>query len=211
MSSLPIVVCVVALIGLLLAEKSGWRPGVWLTKPIAAAAYVWAAIEFGALGTPYGRWILLGLTLSFLGDVLLIPKNRRSWFRSGILAFLAGHLAYVGAFFHLPRGWMGLVMGLLLSAALAWFVLGWLGPKLPQGFRRLVVIYVGVICCMVVGAFWAADGSGDWTIALGAALFALSDVSVARDRFVAKAFVNRAWGLPLYFAAQLLLASTVAG
>ena len=93
MSSLPILVCVVALIGLLLAEKSGWRPGVWLTKPIAAAAYVWAAIEWGALGTPYGRWVLLGLTLSFLGDVLLIPKNRRSWFRAGILAFLAGHLA----------------------------------------------------------------------------------------------------------------------
>jgi len=62
----------------------------------------------------------------------------------------------------------------------------------------------------LVTAFGAADGVDRWAIALGAAMFALSDVSVARDRFVAKAFVNRAWGLPLYFAAQLILASTVA-
>jgi hypothetical protein len=38
----------------------------------------------------------------------------------------------------------------------------------------------------------------------------LSDLSVARDRFVAPGFVNRAWGLPTYFAAQLLLAASVA-
>jgi hypothetical protein len=42
-------------------------------------------------------------------------------------------------------------------------------------------------------------------------MFALSDISVARDRFVSKAFANRAWGLPMYFAAQLILASTVSG
>jgi hypothetical protein len=33
---------------------------------------------------------------------------------------------------------------------------------------------------------------------------------VARDRFVSHQFVNRAWGLPLYYAAQLLLATTPA-
>ena len=102
-------------------------------------------------------------------------------------------------------------MGILLAAILAWFVMSWLGPKLPAGFRRLVVIYVAVICSMVVAACAAADGSGVWSIALGSSLFAISDVSVARDRFVAKAFANRAWGLPMYFTAQLILASTVAG
>jgi len=33
---------------------------------------------------------------------------------------------------------------------------------------------------------------------------------VARDRFVRHQFSNRAWGLPLYYAAQLLLATTPA-
>ena len=39
-----------------------------------------------------------------------------------------------------------------------------------------------------------------------AVAFYLSDVSVARDRFVAPGFGNRIWGLPLYYAAQLLFA-----
>ena len=43
----------------------------------------------------------------------------------------------------------------------------------------------------------------------GAVLFAVSDISVARDQFVRPAFINRLWGLPLYYAAQLLLAGSV--
>lgn len=210
MSLLPLFVCAVAVVGLLVAERVQSRLGVWLTKPVAAGAYVWLALGQGALGSLYGRWLLMGLVLCWWGDILLIPKDRRSWFRLGIVSFLAGHLAYIVAFLELPKGWLGLVVGCVLAAALAWFVLGWLGPKLPAGFRRLVVIYVAVICCMLVAALTSADGSGIGSIALGASLFALSDISVARDRFVAKAFVNRAWGLPLYFAAQLILASTVA-
>lgn len=44
----------------------------------------------------------------------------------------------------------------------------------------------------------------------GALAFTASDVSVARDRFVQHGFVNRAWGLPFYYAAQLLIAATPA-
>jgi hypothetical protein len=43
-------------------------------------------------------------------------------------------------------------------------------------------------------------------VAMGALAFTASDVSVARDRFVREDFFNRAWGLPLYYCAQLLLA-----
>jgi hypothetical protein len=39
-----------------------------------------------------------------------------------------------------------------------------------------------------------------------AVAFYLSDVSVARDRFVAPGFGNRIWGLPLYYGAQVLFA-----
>jgi uncharacterized membrane protein YhhN len=50
-----------------------------------------------------------------------------------------------------------------------------------------------------------------WTAAAGAVLFYLSDLAVARHRFVRPAFLNRAWGLPAYYAGQLLLAWTVGG
>lgn len=209
--TIPVAVCLLAVAGLLWAESKQSRPGVWLTKPLAAGAYVWAALDWGALDTSYGRWLLAGLILCGWGDVLLIPKHSRSWFRVGILAFLLGHLAYIGAFSNLELGRGGLVAGVLTAGALAATVGLWLGPKLPVEFRKLVAAYLLVICAMLVVAFAAADGSGIWRIALGALMFALSDVSVARDRFVAKAFGNRAWGLPLYFAAQLILASTVTG
>jgi uncharacterized membrane protein YhhN len=206
---IPVVVCAAAVGALLVAEARHSRSAVWLTKPVAAGAFVWAAVAWGAWDSGYGRWLLLGLVLSFLGDVLLIPRSRRSWFRAGLLAFLLAHVAYAVAFLRLPIGMTGLVLGNLCAAGLAWLVLSWLVPRLSAGFRRLVMAYVVVICVMLVAAFATADGSGIWTIALGASLFAISDLSVARDRFVARAFVNRLWGLPLYFAAQLILASTV--
>ena len=40
----------------------------------------------------------------------------------------------------------------------------------------------------------------------GAVLFFASDLGVARDKFVAPGFPNRAWGLPAYYAGQLLIA-----
>ncbi|MEN8163997.1 MAG: lysoplasmalogenase family protein [Acidobacteriota bacterium] len=44
---------------------------------------------------------------------------------------------------------------------------------------------------------------------MGATLFFLSDLAVARHRFVKEAFLNRAIGLPAYYAGQMLLALTI--
>jgi hypothetical protein len=43
---------------------------------------------------------------------------------------------------------------------------------------------------------------------VGAVAFAVSDLSVARERFVHKSFTNLVWGLPLYYAAQQTLAAS---
>jgi hypothetical protein len=40
-------------------------------------------------------------------------------------------------------------------------------------------------------------------------MFYASDLAVARDRFVARVFLNRAWGLPLYFGGQLVIAASM--
>ena len=44
----------------------------------------------------------------------------------------------------------------------------------------------------------------------GAIAFYLSDLTVARDRFVTRGFENRIVGLPLYYTGQVLLALSVA-
>jgi uncharacterized membrane protein YhhN len=69
-----------------------------------------------------------------------------------------------------------------------------------------VRVYFVVIGVMAVLACGVTAGGGPLLIVAGALAFTASDVSVARDRFVKHEFLNRAWGLPLYYAAQVLLA-----
>ena len=53
--------------------------------------------------------------------------------------------------------------------------------------------------------------TGDARYVVGAAMFALSDVSVALDRFTPIPRWHRWLGIPLYFVSQYILASTLVG
>jgi uncharacterized membrane protein YhhN len=206
---LAVALCAAAVAALLAAERRGSRAGVWVAKPLAAAAFLWAALARGALDTRYGRLVLLALALCALGDVLLIPRERPAVFRAGIFAFLSGHLAYLAAFAALPLAVPALLVALAAAAGGWALALRWLGPHLPPGMRGPVRVYVAVLLAMAATAVAASAAGGPLAASVGAIGFALSDLAVARERFVARGFVNKAWGLPLYFGAQLVLASTV--
>jgi len=206
---IPVLVCVVAVIGLLFAERSDSMPGRTISKLTAASMFVWVAVSSGATNTPYGRWLLAGLVLCWLGDALLLPLGQSIWFQLGIGSFLLGHVAYAVAFARLGPDPLALMVGGVTLGALAIVVLRWLRPHVPADFRVAVVAYVAVISTMVVMAVAAVSAGAPIAMAVGAVGFALSDLSVARDRFVAPGFVNGAWGLPLYFASQLVLAHSV--
>ena len=206
----PYLLCAVAVAGLLWAERQGSRPGLWLTKPVASLAFLWAALAMGALETSYGQFVLLGLALCLLGDLLLIPLGRPAIFKAGVFAFLAGHVAYSAAFLTRPLDPLGLVVAAALLAVVLLGVLRWLGPSLPPDMVGPVRIYMLVIGVMSALACAVSAAGGPWAVAVGALAFTASDISVARDRFVRHEFLNRAWGLPLYYAAQLLIATTPA-
>lgn len=206
----PYVLCMVAVAGLLMAERRSSRTGLWLTKPVASLAFLWVALAAGALESTYGQLVLLGLVLCLLGDLLLIPLERPTVFRAGVFAFLAGHVAYSAAFLTRPVSLAGLAVGAVLLAVVLGGVLRWLGSSLPKDMVWPVRIYMVVIGLMSALACGVTAAGGPWAVAVGALAFTASDVSVARDRFMRHEFRNRAWGLPLYYAAQLLIASTPA-
>jgi uncharacterized membrane protein YhhN len=206
----PYLLCAAAVAGLLWAEWRGSRRGLWLTKPLASLAFIWVGVEAGALGSAYGQWILAGLVLCLLGDVLLIPLERPAVFRAGVFAFLAGHVAYSAAFVTQPLDGFGLAGGAILLAVVVGGVLRWLASSLPADMVWPVRAYMIVIGVMSALACGVTAAGGPWAVAVGALAFTASDISVARDRFVRHEFLNRAWGLPLYYGAQLLLASTPA-
>lgn len=187
--------------GLLAAEQRASSTGKWICKPLASAGFVALAVVRGAAATHEGRAVLAALVLSWLGDVCLIPKSK-TWFRAGLFAFLLGHLGFAAAFLIHGIDARFAIGALVVLTVIAYFIWRWLGPHVEPKMRAPVLAYVTVITTMVA----AAVGAHEPRTLAAALAFYLSDLSVARDTFVARSFVNRAWGLPLYYGAQLLFA-----
>ncbi len=162
----------------------------------------------GADDTGYGRWVLVGLTLSAVGDVALLWHSSRV-FLVGLGSFLLGHGAYVAAF--ATRGVDGgaVVVAALVLSGPAFLVIRWLWPHVPPKMQLPVAAYATVISLMVAMAVGTVVHEGDSRIIGAAVMFFCSDLAVARDRFVAPGPVNRLWGLPMYYAAQFVFAATV--
>jgi uncharacterized membrane protein YhhN len=198
-----IVVCALAQVPLLYAEHVDSLRLRAVVKPIASLAFV----VVGAT-THAPPAVIVGLVLAMLGDVLLIPGGAGLSFLLGLGSFLAGHVAYATSF--LIRGVAPLLtIGVLAALAIvAVPVARWLLPHVRDPkMRAPVIAYMIVITAMVA---LAAGTRAPW-ILVGAVAFYLSDLSVARDRFVASGFANRLWGLPLYYAAQIVIAISTAG
>jgi uncharacterized membrane protein YhhN len=195
------------LVALLLhAQKSANTKLEWVVKPAASVTFVVTGFLQGGMGSTFGRVVVAGLCLAALGDVLLIPKDKRA-FLAGLVAFLLGHVAYGAAFVVRGIDPVTTLAVLLAFTLVAIPVLRWLWPSVSVDMRKPVAAYIVVITIMVALSAGAARKDGAWLLVLGAVAFYLSDLSVARDRFVKKEFLNRAWGLPLYFFAQMILAS----
>jgi uncharacterized membrane protein YhhN len=190
----------------LYAERTTNRSLKYLCKPLASLAFVtlgtWNLLR-DAAPTPLDVCLVAGLVLGAAGDVcLMLPGTR--WFLAGLCSFLLGHLAYTAGFISAATTltllqWITALLGALLTGLLLrswWFQIR--SKRLP------VVVYAGTIVILIS----AAAGLGGWFLA-AAILFAVSDVAVVRERFVQRSFVNKAWGLPMYYAAQILLAACV--
>ncbi|NNE39742.1 MAG: lysoplasmalogenase [Marinicaulis sp.] len=200
-----------AFVGVLLwAEFNKSIRWKWIAKPAASLGFVMVAITCGAFSTMTGLWILLGLVFCMIGDVLLIPQNARS-FLAGMAAFAAGHLTYIAAFITLdPHLKPATYLVAVLMIAGGAVILNKLWPHLAA-MRGPVAIYSTIIAAMVIASTLATpiDAPLRYGFVIGAIGFAISDVFVARDQFVTNKFFNKALGLPLYYGAQLILASSV--
>jgi uncharacterized membrane protein YhhN len=195
----------VLVVFLLLAERKGDRLGRAVFKLMASTSFVGFALAAGAPGWDYGRWILAALVLSWLGDAFLLSRKKAP-FTAGLVAFLLAHLAFGGAFLVLGIEWRVTAISALALAALGIGVARWLVPRVERNLRPPVLAYLVVISAMVALGMGAFGAEGSALLLVAPLAFYLSDLAVARDRFVSAGFVNRLWGLPLYYAAQILFA-----
>jgi len=180
-----------------------------IAKSAATAGFLVVAARAGLLRTSFGRLVYAGLALSACGDILLIGNSGRL-FLYGLTAFLGAHLLYTVAFLTrgVDRRW--LLSASLPLAALSIAVSAWLAPHIDPAMQLPVRAYTVVITAMVIAATGMGGRTANLLVPVGAICFYLSDLAVAADRFVQPDFPNYTWGLPLYYAGQLLIAAGAA-
>ncbi len=180
----------------------------WVAKPGVMLALVAMLVAMDVSG-PARWWMVAGALAGLIGDVaLMLPRER---FIAGLVAFLAGHVAYVVGLvllgFALGPALAGLVVVAVLVAAVGRRIVGAVATGSPD-LTTAVVAYLAVISAMVVVAF----GTGSVVAAAGGVLFYLSDAVLAWNRFVRPFRRGRIVTIVLYHLGQtaLFLALSVA-
>ena len=212
MLSLILGVFIAAVLQLTRAESADDRRAQYIFKPLAALGFL-AIPTLSSLASTPNPWFLSGLMACALGDILLLSRNRPVQFKLGMAAFAIGHLAYAGGLWQWTahtetKLWVFAFAGILVVLC-AVKVLRWLSPHLNHDMRWPVIIYsaiIGMMVTLALGSFISAPYLLPMIAVVAAVMFAVSDIYVARDRFVIHEPKNARRITPLYFGAQLLFA-----
>lgn len=164
----------------------------------------------------FSRWLLAGLLLCLFGDIVLGIH-----FEGGMGAFLIGHFCYISAFrklavFH-P---LSIGLFIILFLVFIFFYSSLLKTNKNSNVHNtnlsifiivLFLIYGTVILVMVSIAFMLPFTIGTFGIlpAIGASLFVISDLILARNILIRVTPLSDAVSLYSYYAGQFALAMSV--
>jgi uncharacterized membrane protein YhhN len=181
-------------------------------RAVLTGLFVLIAIAQPKKNRPYFTLVLIGLLFGWGGDILLAFRSR-ALFLPGLISFLIGHIFYIAAFAILTQARKWISIWTLIIAAFAVGVFIYLKPYLGS-MQFPVLIYIVVISLMVNGAaavFRTKEfpASGRYLVLVGAVIFYLSDLGVARNAFIGRELINTLTIMLLYNPAQLFLAFSV--
>ena len=201
-----LIMALISVLVFLASERINNQMGRWGGKMAASTIFVLFAVYLDALESVHGQALMVALLCSWVGDLLLLPGKSR-WFLYGLVSFLLAHIAFALCFIQ-----RGIDTGqLLLPGAgvglLVLVIIYWLLPHVEKEMKLPVLGYMAAIVVMVILAFATHHNLPNAAIPVAACLFLVSDLFVARDRFVKKEAWNRIIGTPLYFGAQMIFAA----
>jgi len=204
MLSLPVSLCV-ALSSILsiVGDKPSNRILHYIFKPLTMLILIGGALNVGLASQSFVYWLLLGLCLSLAGDVfLMLPSNK---FIQGLASFLLAHIAYIVAFYQLYDGAFTVMWFVaVLAFSTGFFAL--LAKDLGK-LKGPVVIYILAISGMLWLAgelYFQQATTTHLLLMVGALIFAISDASLAWNKFK-QPFSWAQWLiLVTYFGAQWL-------
>lgn len=203
---------IVLLAGVLFHEKKKNRIPRIITKFLLSSLFVVTALLQPPSVPAYFNYLVVGLIFCLIGDVCLALPQKKA-FMVGLVAFLLGHVLYIFSFSTLVSISYWFSPGVLTIVVISSLIFFWLRPHLKT-MRIPVLIYILVITLMAIGAVAifrksSFQVSGRVLILAGALCFYVSDVFVARHRFIKEEYRNRLFGLPLYYIGQFMLAFSV--
>jgi uncharacterized membrane protein YhhN len=212
MNVLIIILGILLLFGVLYYEKKKERTPLLITKSVLSLLFVMTALLQPHSTPAYYHYLLIGLIFCLMGDVCLALPQKKA-FMGGLVAFLVGHVFYIFGFLSLIPISHWISIGVFIILGVSAFIFFWLRPHL-KSMLVPVMIYIVVITLMAFGAwavFWKSSFqiSGRALILAGALCFYVSDVFVARHRFVKEEYRNRLLGLLLYYTGQFMLAFSI--
>ncbi len=187
-----------------LAVQRQWARVEQVAKPLVMVALAWLAFTMGAADHDVGRFLLVALGFSLVGDIFLLGKGAVD-FSGGLASFLVAHIAFVLAFLTLGvQPWWAL-LGLLTAVPLGLTA----GRRIVQAAAHeggaalggAVTAYLVVVVAMVV----AASGTARPLVILGALTFLLSDTVLALDRFVGPRSNARMLVIVTYHLGQVMM------
>ena len=203
-------------------EQKKCMLGALLLKAGASLLFVVAgfvAFSF-APNPPFGRMIVLGLMLGAIGDVclnlrFLLPGRAKPIFLFGIGAFLLGHVAYLVALIAFAPA--VLLYALPAAAILSFFLIRFVLSRVEVtgvikifGIVYLCVVFLMAAVALTLFAF-VPQSLGRAVFALGALLFALSDVLLVLNQFGKRPYpAFRAMNLSFYYLGQVFICLTIA-
>jgi uncharacterized membrane protein YhhN len=194
---------------LLYHEKKKDQKKALVTKSLLSFLFVITVLLQPHPIPTYYHFLLAGLMLCFIGDVCLALSGDKI-FQVGLVVFLLGHVFYIFSFLSRIKFSLWISSDAFIIFAVSTLIFLWLRPHL-KSMLVPVLVYILVISLMLCGAWAVFQKSpfpvlGRTFIFTGAFCFYLSDICVARDRFIKNEYRNRLIGLPLYYLGQFLLA-----
>ncbi len=172
-----------------------------LSKTLPVALLALLALWAGA------GWLLVAaLVLSACGDWFLSRSDR--YFLPGLVAFLAGHLAYIGIFLQQPPLTSPPVLALQAAAILYGAGFAAVLWRRAGKLRLAVMFYILTISVMAIGSTWYLPANP--LVTFGAFLFVFSDSALAIRMFIVGESAPKSAGLGVivwwsYIAAQFAL------
>ena len=165
---------------------------------IASTCFVLIGLtSFLEIRGKYGLFVFIGLIFCWFGDYL-------GNFKMTVIAFLLAHFSFILAFAFRGVKRIRLLKALPTVLVAGGIICYWLYPHIPQTEWIFIIGYIIIISAMVIFAFGTQPRCP--IIVFAAILFYISDIFVARWRFVDTGSINAFFCYPLYYTSCILFA-----